>query len=119
MKKLALLACGFAVLVGATDALAANVSVGHSGWFWGNPQPQGNQLNAIDFAGGSGFAAGNFGTLLKTTDGGVSWAGISTGITDDLQQVRVLDPSTVFVGAGCLLRRSTDAACVRAGGALW
>ena len=108
MKKLALLACGFAVLVGATDALAANVSVGHSGWFWGNPQPQGNQLNAIDFAGGSGFAAGNFGTLLKTTDGGVSWAGISTGITDDLQQVRVLDPSTVFVGAGCLLRRSTD-----------
>src|SRR5438270_11928871 len=71
MKKLAVvLAVAVTALVAVAAALGDNVSVGHSGWQWGNPQPQGNQLNAIDFAGGTGFAAGNFGTLLKTTDGG-------------------------------------------------
>jgi len=109
MKKLVLvLAAAITTLVAVAAAFGDNVSVGHSGWRWGNPQPQGNQLNAIDFAGGTGFAAGNFGTLLKTADGGASWTGISTGITGDLQQVRVLNPQTVFIGAGCLLRRSTD-----------
>src|SRR6187431_2135811 len=48
---------------GARGVLAgAGVSVGHSGWFWGDPQPQGNTLNGIDFAGSRGYAAGDFGT---------------------------------------------------------
>ena len=109
MKKLALLVSIAAAVLGAPAAHAANnVTVGHSAWFWGNPQPQGNTLNAIDYAGGTGYAAGDFGTLLKTTDNGFTWTGIATGVTVNLQQVRLLDANTVFIGAGCLLRRSDD-----------
>ena len=55
------------------------VSVGHSGWNWGSPQPQGNDLSGIDFAGGRGYASGDLGTLLRTDDAGQSWTGIATG----------------------------------------
>src|ERR671912_103616 len=61
-----------ALLAFASPAQAA-VGVGHSGWQWGNPQPQGNTLNAVDFAGGTGYAAGNFGTVLRTDDSGATW----------------------------------------------
>src|SRR3954451_7617447 len=109
MKKLALFVSIAAAVFAAPTAFAANnVTVGHSSWFWGNPQPQGNTLNAIDFAGGTGYAAGDFGTLLKTVDNGFTWTGVATGITVNLSQVRLLDANTVFIGAGCLLRRSDD-----------
>jgi photosystem II stability/assembly factor-like uncharacterized protein len=109
MKTLALLASLVALLALAPAAMAAdNVTVGHSSWFWGNPQPQGNTLNAIDFAGGTGYAAGDFGTLLKTTDNGFTWTGIPTGVTVNLQRVRLLGANTIFIGAGCLLRRSDN-----------
>lgn len=87
---------------------ASAVSVGHSGWFWGNPLPQGNTLSGLDFAGGRGYAAGNFGTLLRTDDGGGSWTGIRTGLTDPLVRVRAIDANTVVVVGGCALRRSND-----------
>src|SRR5262245_3259207 len=47
------LAIGVGVLLSARAAPAA--SVGHSGWFWGNPLPQGNTLSGIDFAGARGY----------------------------------------------------------------
>src|SRR5256885_360205 len=79
-----------------------------SGWFWGNPLPQGNTIRALDFAGGRGYAAGEFGTLLRTDDGGATWSGIPTGITSDLTKVDVVDASTVIIGGGCSARRSDD-----------
>src|SRR4051812_11027054 len=51
------------------------VTVGHSGWKWGNPQPQGNTLRNIEFAPGVGYASGEFGTLLRTDNGGRGLAG--------------------------------------------
>ncbi|GIV45293.1 MAG: hypothetical protein KatS3mg036_0111 [Ignavibacterium sp.] len=43
-------------------------------WFWQNPLPQGNQLNSVAFISqNNGFAVGNYGTLLKTTNGGNYW----------------------------------------------
>src|SRR4051794_2392289 len=89
-------------------AAGAQVSVGHSGWSWGNPQPQGNTLHAVEFAGGVGYAAGDFGTLMRTTDGGQSWTGVPTGITSNLTRIRAVDANTVVLGAGCVLRRSDD-----------
>jgi photosystem II stability/assembly factor-like uncharacterized protein len=86
----------------------AGVSVGHSGWFWGDPQPQGNALNGIDFAGSRGYAAGEFGTLLRTDDGGATWEGLPTGITARLVNVRVVNSNTVVIGGDCALRRSDD-----------
>ena len=90
-------------------AAHANVQVGTSGWQWGNPQPQGNTLNDMDFgAGGVGYAAGAGGTLLKTTDGGSSWTGLRSGTTTDLLQVQAVAPNTVIAGGGCVARRSDD-----------
>ncbi len=89
-------------------AQAAPVSVGHSGWFWGDPQPQGETLNGIDFAGSRGYAAGDFGTLLRTDDAGMTWEGLPTGITAPLVNVRVVDANTVVIGGDCALRRSDD-----------
>jgi photosystem II stability/assembly factor-like uncharacterized protein len=105
----ALIALSISVLLGsAAMAQAAPVSVGHSGWFWGNPQPQGESLNGIDFAGSRGYAAGDFGTLLRTDDAGATWEGLPTGITAPLVNVRVVDANTVVIGGDCALRRSDD-----------
>ena len=108
----ALLAAGGAAAADNPGTLGASgsggVSVGHSGWFWGDPQPQGNALRGIDFAGSRGYAAGDFGTLLRTDDGGDTWEGLPTGITARLVTVRVVDSNTVVIGGDCALRRSDD-----------
>ena len=66
----------------------ANVQVGSSGWQWGNPLPQGNTLRAMSFAGSTGYAAGDFGTLLHTTDGGATWSGLPAGTFANLTAVQ-------------------------------
>jgi photosystem II stability/assembly factor-like uncharacterized protein len=109
MKRSAALlaACVVAVLAMAAHGSAA-VSVGHSGWKWGNPLPQGNTIRALDFNSGTGYAAGDFGTLLKTTDAGETWTGIPTGITSTLSRVDEITPQSVVIGGGCSARRSDD-----------
>ncbi|WP_187369267.1 WD40/YVTN/BNR-like repeat-containing protein [Baekduia soli] len=100
------------VVAGALAALpggaSANVQVGSSGWLWGNPLPQGNTLRAMTFAGTTGFAVGDFGTLLKTADGGASWSGLPAGTFSNLSEVQALDANTVVAGGGCVARLSTD-----------
>lgn len=96
----------FAALAGGAGA--ADVTVGHSGWNWGNPQPQGNTLRAVEFAGARGFAAGDFGTLLRTEDRGRSWTGVYTGTTAALSVIGMPDENTVIVASGCVLSRSDD-----------
>src|SRR2546423_13648057 len=103
MKRLALAAALLALAVFAVvTAQAADVTVGHSGWNWGNPQPQGNTLRAIEFEGTLGFAAGDFGTLLRTDDRGRSWTGIPTGTTAAITHISIADGNTVVVGSGCV-----------------
>ncbi|MEZ4649473.1 MAG: T9SS type A sorting domain-containing protein [Candidatus Eisenbacteria bacterium] len=84
---------------------------------WGNPTPQGNPIRALvmedDLV---GTAVGDFGTTLRTTDGGVTW----TDLTDleaflpDLEDV-ILDGSGALLAVGDApgIFRSTD------GGATW
>ncbi len=104
-------AAGLAVLaamMGASSAAAA-VDVPQSGWSWGSPRPQGNDLYALEFAeGGRGYAAGAFGTLLRTDDGGATWTGIPTGRRIDFTQLDVVGPDAFVVGGACTLRRSDD-----------
>ena len=98
------------VALGATAGSAwaqGDVGVGHSGWKWGNPQPQGNTLRHIEFAPGTGYAAGEFGTLLRT-ENGLTWTGIPTGQTAAITDLRAVDADTVIFGAGCVMRRSDD-----------
>src|SRR6266511_1165339 len=91
---LALLAALAMTALFALPSSAAPVSIGHSGWTWGNPLPQGNTLRAVEFAGGVGYATGDFGTVLRTDDGGTTWGGIATGITPYFRHVRA--PSEVY-----------------------
>lgn len=103
----ALVACGLvAAALPATGS--ANVQVGSSGWSWGNPLPQGNTLRAMAFSGTTGYAVGDFGTLLQTTDGGQSWTGLRAGTFSNLTELQVLDANTLFAGGGCVARRSVD-----------
>jgi photosystem II stability/assembly factor-like uncharacterized protein len=95
------------VLAVAPDA-AAGVRVGQSGWEWSNPLPQGNSLRALDSAGATAYAAGDFGTLLRSDDDGASWRGLGTGVTEDLTDVQAIDSESVVVAGGCALRRSND-----------
>jgi photosystem II stability/assembly factor-like uncharacterized protein len=100
--------CVLGTSVAAPSALAAPVSVGHSGWTWGDPSPQGNTLNDVVFAGARGFAVGDFGTVLRSEDGGNTWVGLPSGTTNDLTQVQEVDPNTVVVGGGCAVRESIN-----------
>jgi photosystem II stability/assembly factor-like uncharacterized protein len=106
MLRAMLAAAALAALAAAPAS--ANVQVGASGWQWGNPLPQGNTVRVMSFAGATGYAAGDFGTLLKTTDGGTTWTGLPVGTFAGLGVVQALDANTVFAGGGCVARRSTD-----------
>jgi len=109
MRWLALLLS--AALIAALATVApASVTVPQSGWSWGNPSPQGNSLRSIDFVGPRGFAAGDAGTVLRTDDGGATWAGLSTGTSAAIDRMQVVDAETVVFlgGGGCVLRRSDD-----------
>jgi len=44
-------------------------------WTWINPKPQGNSLkDVIFFDEMRGIAIGDFGTIVRTSDGGNTWA---------------------------------------------
>jgi photosystem II stability/assembly factor-like uncharacterized protein len=106
-RRISILA-GLALAATAATAHAAPVRTGQSGWAWGDPRPQGNTVRALAFAGGRGFAVGDFGTALRTDDAGATWSGLSTGITDSITEVRVISANSVVIGGGCRALRSDD-----------
>jgi photosystem II stability/assembly factor-like uncharacterized protein len=97
------------VLGTAAPAAAAPVSVGRSGWLWGDPVPQGETLNRVAFQGARGYAVGEGGTVLRSDDGGNTWLGLSSGSESNLSLLQEVDPNTLVVGGGCTVRESTDA----------
>jgi photosystem II stability/assembly factor-like uncharacterized protein len=110
MKRLSLAVVALALALGGPAAAqAAPVGVGHSGWAWGNPQPQGSILRAIEFHGSHGFASGNFGTLLRTDDGGRSWTAARSGTRASTPWDHIsIAGSSVVYGGGCFMSRSDD-----------
>ena len=102
----------FVLLVVASLSFApgahGTVTVGHSGWNWGSPSPQGQTIRALEFDGARGYAAGDFGTVLITEDSGATWTGAATGITETLNRISIVDESSVVVSGGCIVRRSDD-----------
>ena len=88
---------------------SAGVNTPHSGWYSGNPTLGPNNLTDLVCGGSTCYAAGAFGTLLKSTNAGSSWSGVVTGLTLDLRRVRMAgSPDRIVVGGGCSLRRSDD-----------
>lgn len=103
----AIAAALLSVLVAALSGAAVRTS--HSGWYWGNPLPQGHPLQAVEFAGARGYAVGDFGTIVRTDDGGATWAGIRTGTTANLSSLQTIDANTFVAAGGCTLLRSDNA----------
>lgn len=59
-----------------------------TGWIFQNPIPTGNNLNKVKFINNSvGFAVGNFGTIIKTNNQGLSWTNISINIKSVINSV--------------------------------
>lgn len=57
------------------------------------------QLNVIRFIDvDNGYAAGNTGVLIKTNDGGDSWAAVTAPASDNLTALEVFSPYHVMVG---------------------
>jgi photosystem II stability/assembly factor-like uncharacterized protein len=104
----ALLPAVGALLIAAPTAGAAPITVGHSGWDWGNPLPQGNALRAVDFLGPIGYAVGDYGTVLASDDGGATWRGLVSGSTDDLSLVQMIDVGSFVVAGECTVLRSDN-----------
>ncbi len=73
-----------------------------AGWFWSNPKPQGNQLRAVCFVdNNTGYAVGQWGTILKTSDGGANWTLQSSGTTQGLVSVQFpLNATTGYAVGG-------------------
>jgi photosystem II stability/assembly factor-like uncharacterized protein len=68
-----------------------------------------NNLTDLVCAGSTCYAAGAFGTLLKSADAGSTWTGVVTGLRLDLRRVRLAGSADrIVVGGGCSLRRSDN-----------
>ncbi|MBK9333900.1 MAG: hypothetical protein IPM96_16195 [Ignavibacteria bacterium] len=56
------------------SASAVSNSFAQSIWQWQEPQPTGNVMRALSFVNeNTGYAAGDVGNVLKTTNGGLNW----------------------------------------------
>jgi len=84
-------------------------------WFWKNPLPQGNDINALCSAGGGVlYGVGDFGTVIKSTNNGSNWFLLDTPTTIELSGVSFLTPDRGrIVGEGGVILETTD------GGETW
>ncbi len=72
------------------------------GWFWQNPSTTGNPLNDVCFIdANNGWAVGEYGTIIRTTDGGDNWTVQLQGKTYALNGVYFTDANNgTVVGVG-------------------
>src|SRR6266487_6007532 len=102
---------------GATATVLSKPSTGaaSSQWHWQNPLPQGNNLRGASFVDAStGTVVGEYGTIVRTTDGGNSWTIQVSGTTQTLWAVSFIDANNgTAVGEGGTILGTAD------GGAQW
>jgi len=70
---------------------------GNAQWVWQNPLPQGNDLQSIFFINeNTGWAAGDKGSILKTTDSGNNWIEQQCGRAKNLRKIYFINANTGF-----------------------
>jgi len=84
-------------------------------WTWQNPVPTANSIYSSCFLDSlNGYISGSAGTVMKTTDGGLSWQMVLSGYYDDMQSVYFHNIDTGFViGNGGTVLKTLD------GGITW
>ena len=107
----------FTVVASNTAMLQGTVCSGaqNTGWCWQRPKPIGGAIADVFFIDASnGWAVGDAGQILKTSDGGATWAGQRSGVSTRLTQVRFATATTGWaVGDAATVLRTVD------GGATW
>ncbi|NOS83754.1 MAG: T9SS type A sorting domain-containing protein [Ignavibacteria bacterium] len=80
------------------------------GWVWQNPLPQGNTLSSIQCINVNvAYAAGYYGTVLKTTNSGINWISLNTGLTEYFNALSFIDVNTGYVVSnGGVIIKTTD-----------
>ena len=72
-------------------------ALSQSGWEWQNPLPQGNILNDIEAVTPLiGYAAGDHGSVVRTTSGGLSWDLLAFPLTIDISDLEFIDEHNGF-----------------------
>ncbi len=81
-------------------------------WEWQYPVPQGNTLNDMTFLDSyaKGYAVGNYGSLISTTDRGTSWNFIDSLTTKNLRSVRFFNQNLGYItgDSGLILRYANN-----------
>ncbi len=69
-----------------------------------------NMLNSIYFLNSNtGFAAGDGGVIVKTTNGGTSWFQMTTGVGNNIRDIYFINENTgIAIGSNGLLLRTTS-----------
>lgn len=75
----------FLALVFCISAIPANSQ--DEGWLWQNPYLQGNDLNAIIMNGSIGWAVGEMGAVMKTTNEGFDWEMVDLGTSESFNSI--------------------------------
>jgi len=103
MKKLCI--CIFSILLMSFSTNA------QPGWFWQNPYPTNEYINAVFFiSAAEGWAVGNNGTIIYTLDGGEHWSLQVSNTDADLNDLYFASPTSgIIVGDnGSILRTNNS-----------
>ncbi|MEP7147081.1 MAG: YCF48-related protein [bacterium] len=86
-----------------------------SSWYWTQPRPTGNLLFSVCFTDHTtGYAAGELGTIIKTSDGGTTWTALTSGTDKDLSEIFFINNTSGFaVGKDGIILATDD------GGSIW
>jgi len=89
-----------------TITLSFIISSSFAQWEWQNPLPQGNGLGDVKFFNNQeGWTVGANGTIMHTTDGGITWEFQASGTTENLHEIFLYDNLTLWIigSSGCIL----------------
>ncbi|HMQ69788.1 MAG TPA: YCF48-related protein [Ignavibacteria bacterium] len=81
-----------------------------SKWYWKQPLPTGNKLNSVYFINNNtGFASGEYGTIIKTIDGGNKWSICQSVKSSDLNSIFFLNERDGYAaGNSGTILKTTD-----------
>ena len=89
----------FAVLLFIILNLTFNIENCLCQWTWQNPLPQGNHLYNLYLTGNNKlFGAGDFGTIISTSNMGINWNVVNTvnNITGKIEYIEMIDNNTFY-----------------------
>jgi len=99
------------IIIGFMTLIWFNVN---AQWKWAHPAPQGNTLLKLTLVtANTAWASGEQGSLIKTSNGGITWSSQFTGVTSDLRNIAFTDSLHGYIGSG------QDFICTVNGGQRW